>query len=256
VAQGTADSAGGLVWETREGDIRYADAEHRRGADVVLDLDACDILVTPTWSRTLAGMVNEITMGYGVTPDEGGVAPVYHAVNQASRDEWGRYGYSVTTELATEDDVFQAASLILAQNAGPVWMLDALPVDVRGLTLAETHALLALDVHSLIRVSGLPFTGSAPTSLGAWVEGWTERLAWGAHDLELTVSDYCRTVPPYRWNDVPAATTWNTVTGTWDEWVCLGGPVANRGLWDDVPVTTRWDAVDPALAWDEAVVVP
>lgn len=256
VTHGTANSAGGLVWETREGEVRYADAEHRRGADVELNLDACDILVTPTWSRTLAGLVNGITMGYGVPPAEGGgEAPTYRATNEESRAKWGRYGYSVTTELAEWVDAFAASSLILAQNAGPVWMLNALPVDVAGLTVAETHALLALDVHSLLRVTGLPYTGSAPTSLAAWVEGWTEHLSFGVHELELTVSDYCRTVPGPRWNDLPTATTWNTVTGTWDEWACVGGPVANEGRWDDVPASTRWDQVAPDLAWDEAVAV-
>lgn len=251
VAQGTANSAGGLVWETRAGDVRYADSEHRRGSVVELDLDACDILVTPTWSRTLAGLVNAITMGYGVAPEGGGDAPTYHATNEASLAEWGRYGYSVTTELARWDDAFAASSLILAQNAAPVWMLNALPVDVAGLTVAESQSLLGLDLHSLVRVTGLPYVGSAPTSLSAWVEGWTEHLAFGVHDLELTVSDYCRTVPPPRWNDVAAATSWNTVTGTWDEWACIGEPVPDRGRWDDVPASTRWDQVAPDVDWDE-----
>jgi hypothetical protein len=40
VAQDTATSAGGLVWETPSGDIRYADADHRRGATVELELDS------------------------------------------------------------------------------------------------------------------------------------------------------------------------------------------------------------------------
>ena len=57
VAQEAAESAGGLVWETRTGEIRYADADHRRGADVDLELylDACDLYVTPTWMRNLWG---------------------------------------------------------------------------------------------------------------------------------------------------------------------------------------------------------
>jgi len=265
VAHGTADSAGGLVWETRAGDVRYADSEHRRGAAVLLELDACDVLVTPTWTRTLAGLVNFISMGYGVPPEAdaegggGGDSPVYVARNQGSIDRWGLYGYSVTTELARWEDAFAASSLILAQNAGPVWMLNALPVDVAGLTVAQTQTLLGLDVHALMRVTGLPATGATPTSIGAWLEGWTERLAFGVHELELTVSDYCRTVPPPRWNDVAPATTWDTFgPETWDQYACVGGPIASLGRWDDVPASTRWDQIAPDVEWDQlpAGVVP
>lgn len=256
VAQSSADSAGGLIWETRDGDVRYADSEHRRGAAVEMDLDACDILVTPTWTRNLSGLINEITMAYGVAPDDGGPAPVYHADNPASRERYGLYGYSVTTELARWTDAYSASALILGQNGTPAWLLDALPVDVGGLTLAETQKLLSLDVHSLVRVTGLPATGPTPTSVSAWVEGWTERLAFGVHELQLTVSDYCRTVPGPRWNDVASATTWDTATGVWDSWACVGGPLPNRGLWDDVPASERWDSVDPAAVWDDALVAP
>ena len=50
-----AGDAGGIVWATRAGDVRYADANHRRGTVAALTLDACDVLVTPIWSRTTDG---------------------------------------------------------------------------------------------------------------------------------------------------------------------------------------------------------
>ena len=258
VAEATARSAGGLIWETTDGQIRYADSEHRRGADVDLDLDACDILVTPTWNRNLSGMVNEISLGYGVaTPADGDTpaqeAPRIRAVNADSQRLWGRYEYSVTTELARESDATAMASLILTQNGSPVWMLNALPVDVFGLDATQTAALLGLDVHSLVRVTGLPANGSTPTSVAAWVEGWNERLAWGVHDMDITVSDYCRTAPPARWDDLDPATTWNATpaTTTWDSIACTGGPVTDLGRWDDVAATTRWDQVPASVDWDE-----
>jgi hypothetical protein len=254
VAHDAATSAGGLVWETRDGDIRYADTEHRRGAVVELDLDACDLLVSPTWSRTLAGLVNEIRIGYGVEPEEGGEAPTHYQINSESITRFGRYDYSVTTELATLLDASAAASLILVQNGAPAWQLNALPVSVADLDAAATHTLLGLDVHGLVRVSGLPDTGATPTSFAAWVEGWTERLAFGIHEVELTVSDYCRTAPPPRWDDYETTVTWDTAPpeDTWDSVACVGGPLPNRGRWDDVSATTRWDTLDPELEWDEA----
>ena len=81
------------------------------------------------------------------------------------------------------------------------------------------------------------------------MEGWTETLAYGVHDLELTVSGYCRTSPPPRWNDADPSLTWDTAPGSWDDAACLG-PQPNLGRWDDQPATLRWDQVPPATTWN------
>lgn len=251
VATDTATSAGGMIWETKAGDIRYADAEHRRNIATTLDLDACDILVTPTWTRNTGGLVNDLTLTYGVQPDGEGdeTQPVYQAANAASKARYGRYEYSATVELANLADVTAAANLILVQNARPVWLLERLPVDVAGLTQAETTTLLGLEMHSLIRVNALPTTGPTPVNVVMWIEGWTETFGWGVHDIELWVSDYCRTSPPPRWNDVDPALTWDAAVGTWDDAACMGPPV-DYGRWDDTSASTRWNQVPAATTWD------
>lgn len=249
VAQDAAQSAGGMVWETRAGEIRYADADHRRNADPALSLDACDVLVTPTWQRTTQGLINEVSVGYGVAPD-GGDQPRYTATAPDSITRYGRYGMTATTALAALADATAMGSLLLVRNSTPVWVMAALPVDVKGLTAADYDALLGLDVGSLIALTGLPAVGTAPTSAPLWVEGWKETLTWGGHDIELVVSGYCRTVPAPRWNDVLPGTTWDNVgTLTWDQATCMGPPV-DIGRWDDQPATLRWDQVAPALTWD------
>jgi hypothetical protein len=250
VVQGTADSASGIVWETVAGEVRYADAAHRRGVTVALDLDACDVLVTPTWKRDLSGLVNGVSIGYGVAPD-GGEQPRYVASNAESVARFGTFDYSLTTELAALADAQALGGLLLARNSSPVWLMTALPVDVAGLDLARSAVLLSLEMHSLVRLTGLPAIASAPTSALVWVEGWSDRLAWGVHEVELIVSGFCRTVPPPRWNDVPPENTWDTMPSslTWDSAACMGPP-ANRGRWDDQPASTRWNMLDPALTWD------
>lgn len=250
VAHDAAESAGGLVWHTRNGEVRYADADHRRGTPVSVELDACDVLVTPTWLRDLTGMVNGVSIGYGVA-EEGSDQPRYVAADVASQARYGRRAISATTDLAALIDATAMGQLLLARNARPVWMLTGLPVDMRGLSKEDTGAVLTLELGDLVRVAALPVVGAAPTAVAAWVEGWRERLAWDEHELELVVSDYCRTVPPPRWNDVPPTITWNTVPGTWNDAACLGPP-ANLGRWDDVPATTRWDQIPPAVTWDTA----
>jgi hypothetical protein len=249
-AHDAATSAGGVLWATRGGEVRYADADHRRGMVSSLTLDACDVLVTPTWRRNLEGLVNEVSVGYGVAP-EGGEQPRFVETNPTSVARWGRYGYTTTTELADLEDATTMGRLLLARNSEPVWIMAALPVDTAGLTTAQYDALLDLDVHALITLTGLPSLGTAPTTATLWVEGWRETLTYGGHEMELVVSGYCRSAPPPRWDDVDPTWTWDDGPGTttWDAVACLGPPV-DMGRWNDQPATLRWDQINPTVTWD------
>jgi hypothetical protein len=207
VAQGAASSASGVVWETRAGEVRYADAVHRRGVTSSLTLDACDILVTPSWRRTIEGLVNQVSIGYGPIPSEG-EQPRYVNESAQSVSKFGRYNYTTTTELAALADAQAFGDLLLARNSTPVWVMASLPVDVKGLDDARYNALLALDMHSLLTLTGLPAIGTAPTSANLWVEGWHETLGWDTHEIELVVSGYCRTSPAPYWDDVDPGWLW------------------------------------------------
>lgn len=213
VAHDAALSAAGILWQTRDGQVRYADANHRRGTPVGLEVDACNVLVTPTWRRNTEGLVNDVSVGYGATPD-GGEQPRYTASSATSKAKWGTYAYSAATALAALADAQAMAGLLLARNADPVWVMAALPLDVPGLTDDQYTALLSMDMHDLLTLTGLPSVGTSPTSAALWVEGWREVLTFGGHEVELVVSGYCRTSPPPRWDDVPPTTLWGGATLT------------------------------------------
>lgn len=252
VAYDAANSAGGLVWHTRAGEVRYADADHRRGVGVSLTLDACDLYVAPAWRRNLDGLVNDVSVRYGLAP-EGGEQPEYRANNAGSIAARGRYAASITTDLAAVGDATAFGNLLLTRNSSPVWVLTGLPIAMPDLDLDRTRALLDLDLGSLISLTGLPSVGGAPTTAALWVEGWGETLTFDGHDIALYVSGYCRTVPSPRWNDLDPAWTWDTVSATltWDDATCLGPPV-NFGRWDDWPASTRWDMVPITTTWNTA----
>jgi hypothetical protein len=243
-----AEDGAGILWETRTGQVSYSDALARHGVPVTVLLDACDVLLAPTWSRTVAGLVNDVTIRYGPTPD-GGEQPSYTANRPDSVAAFGRFAYSTTTELAALADVTDRAQLLLVRGGLPVWNMPELPVNVADLDPARTAALLALDVGGLLGLTGLP-AGSPATSVNLWVEGWTEHLAHGVHDLVLAVSAYCRTAPPPLWNNIDPAVTWDTVgTMTWNDATCMG-PLPSAGRWADVPASLRWDEIAPAVTWD------
>jgi hypothetical protein len=251
VAQAAAVDGTGVLWQTRSGQVRYADSAHRRGALAELTLDACDLLVTPTWRRTLEGLVNSVSIGYGAEPPEGGEQARYTSSNAASITQWGTYAFSSSTELAALADAQAQGELLLARNSQPVWLMAALPVDVPGLDPVRYDALLGLDMHDLLSLTGLPSLGTAPTSANLWVEGWKESLTWGTHEIELVVSGYCRTVPPPRWDDLAPSWRWDDLDPamTWDSAACFGPPI-NIGRWNDQPATLRWDQIAPTQTWD------
>lgn len=211
-------SGRGVLWETREGLVEYADANHRRGTPAALSLDACDLLVSPQWLRDTEGLVNAVTLAYGETPVGGGDRPVHTAEDTESQDRYGFHDYSAETQLSREVDAVVMADVLLTQNTDPAWLLDALPVDVAGLDAATSAAILALDMHSLIHVTDLPAAGSAPRMADMFVEGWEEQFRFGEWELTLNVSDYSRTAPSMSWHDVDPALTWDAVDAgvTWD----------------------------------------
>lgn len=250
LARGVASDAGGILWHTRDGDIRYADADHRRGVAPAMELDACDVLVTPTWRRTTEGLINRVSLGYGPEPEDGGEQPRYLAESLSSIGRFGEYAYTAATQLANAADAAASAQLLMVRNVSPVWIMAALPVDTRDLSAEDYAALLGLDVHSLLTLTGMPAIGAAPTSAVLWVEGWTETLAWGVHDIELVVSGYCRTSPPPRWDDLNPAWTWDAMGSlTWDAATCMGPPT-DQGRWNDTPASLRWSQVPPATTWN------
>lgn len=251
LAQNVARDGSGILWQTRGGSIRYADALHRYATAATLELDACDIGVSPAWRRDTAGLTNGVDIAYGVAPD-GGEQPRYVAEDAASKDRYGDFDQPpLATELASLADAQALGQLKLVRNSKPVWVLERIPVLVEGLDLARTSTLLELDMHDLVTVTGMPVIGALPSSAALWVEGWTETLAFGYHDMELYVSGYCRTSPPPTWNNIDPAWTWDTLPPdlTWDGLACLGPPTS-LGRWDDLPASLRWGDIPPETTWD------
>jgi hypothetical protein len=165
-----------------------------------------------------------------------------HAFDLESIAERGTYGGDLTTRLASEADAQRRADEIVARQSTPAWILAGVAVELAFvLSPSDTRQVLALDVHSLIRVTDLPVEGPAQEAL-LWVEGWQETIEPDSWSIAFATSDYCRSAGSAYWDDVPAAQTWDTTDPslTWNSAVCLVPPAGGE----------RWDATDPAVRWD------
>lgn len=254
IARDVATDAGGMLWGAKDGAVLYADADHRRGAQPKLTLDTCTMPVDIVWALSTEGMANDVRIRYGPADPQ----DEYHATDTGSIATFGKYGVSLSTQLAAAGDAQARAGMILARSSDPAWVLTGVGIflevvskviDDDAADLAYTAALLGLEIHDLVSVTGLP-AASPYTSAILFVEGWQETISWGSWRLALAVSDFCRTSPEPRWDDVPASYTWDTFPDlTWDEATCVG-PIPPSGTWNDVAASLRWDQVDPSITWD------
>jgi hypothetical protein len=246
VATDAAVDGAGFVWQATDGAVLYADAQHRRKALPVAELDACDLPLSLAWSKGLEGLANDVRVRYGPAEPQAEV----HVTDAASVAELGTFGASLSTRLASAADANARAQLIAVRQSRPAWVLAALALDLYWVNPLLTLELLGLEVHDLVAVTGMP-AGAPMTSALVFVEGWTETISPGAWQIELAVSDYCRTAPAPAWDDLDPALTWDTLNPaqTWDSSTCVP-PYVGRGRWADVPSSLRWDQVAPSETWD------
>lgn len=234
IAQEAAEDGGGMLWETRDGKVVYADASHRDGTHLTLTLDPCTIPLEITWAKTLEGLINDVTLTYY----ESGVSYEQHVWDEASIAVHGMYATSLGTRIAGEGDaITRGGSLIYAQ-AEPAWRVANVGVHLErlakmGLTGSEdltyTGGILNLEIHDLVKVAGMPY-GSPINPSYLYVEGWTETIDFGSWHIQFAVSDYCQTASAETWDEVDAITTWHTYEGgtdtTWNQLPCHPPPGA------------------------------
>jgi hypothetical protein len=246
VASDAGLDGNGFVWQACDGAVLYADAQHRRAAGVAWEVDACDLPASLVWAKGLVGLANDARVRWGSPEAE------VREINAASVADLGTFGASLTTRLASQADAEARANFIIARQAYPAWTLAGLAflLEAPNIGPADTTALLALEVHDLLSVTGMP-AGAPMTSALTFVEGWTETIAADAWALELAVSDYCRTAPAPTWDQTSPEWVWDTLDPglTWDGTTCLP-PYVGRGRWVDVPASQRWDQTPPATTWD------
>jgi len=255
VAGDAAYDGGGMVWQATDGAVLYADAFHRRAAAIALELVACDLPLSLTWSQGLEGLANDVSVRYGIAVG-GGDQPEVTADDPSSIAAYGTHAASLTTRIEAESDAQERANLILARQAAPAWVLSSLAFELTspGIGFALTSALLRLEMHDLLNVTGMPAGAPMPGAF-VFVEGWSETIdGTGAWRLELLVSDYCRTAPAPQWDESSPGWLWDTIDPalTWDSVTCLPPFLAGYpDRWVDVPSSQRWDNLDPLIEWDE-----
>lgn len=247
--QQLAADADGVVLQRRDGSVVYHDADHRTAAATSLELTAAELLWPLRWSQDLAGMVNDLTVGYGTAEPQA----EYRFTDHASIDALGEtYAAKVATQLDQLADAERFAQLTVARRSRPWWDVDTMAVELLRTVAGGVHdqaaALLALELGDLLQVTGLPERG--PLQLGRlWVEGWTETITPASWQLVLAVSPYGRSGPAARWADLDPATTWAELDPamSWAGAAAWDPGTGPDGRWVGTPADLTW--ADLATTW-------
>ena len=219
VATEAGQSAKGLLFETADGFIGYADADRRpaNAGDGPLQVPYAVLSIGGlSTSSSLADLTNRITVEYGTDDDAVTLQDDFSLTN------FGLQETRLRTLLASESDADARADDFLFAHSRPAVELQELVINLRGpITDTLRDNLLAINSNDYLQVTGLPAKlGFGPSGFFGYVEGIRIAADDFRTEISLLVSD---------------------------ELLSFGSV-----LWGQVTATIAWEDVDAALTWADA----
>jgi hypothetical protein len=210
-----ATSGLGYIYEDSQGRIGYADSTHRGtylSTNGYVDLSANEALAAGLETATRGGDVrNSITITYKNNDQVTDTDPDSIAI-------YGSLAQNITTTLENSADATNQAAFYLALRAYPRANMNAITYQLGSPSVGDS------DRDSLIGVfMGMPVNiTDLPTNMGlnfqGFIEGWQFSAGYNSLAITLYITPVAYSLDAFRWNDVPASETWNTISPTLD-WI-------------------------------------
>jgi hypothetical protein len=218
IASVIANSAFGYLFEDNQGNIGYADADHRRDyliANGYVELDARHALGQGLSTISRSGDIrNDIIVNYG--NNFGSQKTASSATSIAT------YGYkaeSLNTVLHSAVDAQAVADRYIAQRAIPLPAFQSItfPITNSEIDDSDRDNLLGIFMGEALNITNLP----AQISSGAFegfVEGWSWSTRFNELFVTINLSPISYNLVAMRWDTTPDTETWNTLspTLTWE----------------------------------------
>jgi hypothetical protein len=208
-----ASSGLGYVYEDSSGRIGYADST-RRGqylaANGYVELSANEALAAGLETAVRAGDVrNSITITYKNNDQ----------VTDSDPDSIALYGslaQNISTTLEHVADAITQAAFYLALRAYPRANMNAITYQLGSpnVTDSDRDALIGVFMGMPVNISDLPL--NMGSSFQGFLEGWRFSAGYISLAIDLYVTPVAYSLDAFRWNDVPASETWNTISPTLD----------------------------------------
>jgi hypothetical protein len=214
IASLIANSAFGYLYEDNQGNIGYADADHRQTyllANGYVDLDARHALSQGLSTITRSGDIrNDIVINYG-----NNFGSQKTATSASSIATYGYKAESLNTVLHSAVDAQAVADRYIAQRAfpQPAFQSITFPITNPEIDNSDRDNLLGVFMGQPLNIQNLP----AQISLGefeGYVEGWSWSTRFNELFLTINLSPVAYSQFSMRWNTVPIGEAWNTLSAT------------------------------------------
>ena len=209
-----ATSGLGYIYEDAFGRIGYADSTHRTvylGLNGYVVLDANHARAAGLRIETRVGDVrNALTIKYGSTS-----SAEESASNATSIAQFGQLAQIITTTLEHSDDALDQANFYLSLRAQPQPIFSEITFDLTNPEIdnGDRDNLIKIFMGEAIALDNLPLNMASGTFQG-FVEGWSFQASYNQLSVTLLLSPLAYSLQSMRWNDVPGAETWASVSPT------------------------------------------
>jgi hypothetical protein len=213
-----ANSAFGYLYEDNQGNIGYADADHRQTyllANGYVDLDARHALSQGLSTITRSGDIrNDIVINYG-----NNFGSQKTATSATSIATYGYKAESLNTVLHSAVDAQAVADRYIAQRAfpQPAFQSITFPITNPEIDNSDRDNLLGVFMGQPLNIQNLPAQISSGEFEG-YVEGWSWSTRFNELFLTINLSPVAFSQVAMRWNTTPITEAWNTLspTLTWE----------------------------------------
>jgi hypothetical protein len=218
IASAIANSAFGYLYEDSEGNIGYADADHRQtylAANGYTELSANNAIGAGLRTITKGSDVrNDIYINYG-----NNFGSQKTATDATSIATYGYRSETINSLIHDADNAQEVADRYIAQRAFPYPTFDSItfPITNPEIDDADRDALLTIFVGQPIHITDLP-TQISNGAFEGYVEGWRWSTRFNELFLTINLSPVNFSQVAMRWNSVPITEAWNTLdnTLTWE----------------------------------------
>lgn len=214
LVSGLATSGLGYIYEDSAGRIGYADSTHRSqylSANGYAYVDGGWAYANSiTSSKRIGDIRNKVTITY--KNDQQATAE-----NAASIATYGQQAQNIQTTIENGADATSQAQFYLNIRAFPQYQFKSItfPMANPNIPDASRDQAFGIFMGLPLDIEDLPYNISGGRYQG-FVEGWTWTTRFNALDLTVVVSPVAYSLQAFRWNNVPIAETWNTISPTLD----------------------------------------
>jgi hypothetical protein len=218
IASQIADSALGYMYEDNQGNIGYADADHRQTyllANGYTELSANTALGSGLRTLTKSADIrNDIYINYGNNFNNQATA-----TDTTSIALYGYKGETINSAIHDGTDAQEIADRYIDLRAYPYATFDSItfPITNSEIDDSDRDALLGIFMGQPIHVTDLPSQINNGAFEG-YVEGWRWSTRFNELFLTINLSPINFSQVAMRWNTVPLTEAWNTIgnTLTWE----------------------------------------